>query len=167
MKNPKLEDQLTIYCNTHPKRIKDKTLGDNFLKQSIYHYSQVLYQSHNCDPYMITITFPAKKPPRNIPQEWKQAVDFLQQFMQHTQSKHIIVGGILAVEPHKNTTLKNPKGKNTKAGAPHFHMVVWFCHDFLNAYPDHISFDLLLKGCFSKVSKLKTRVDILKAAYIY
>ena len=39
----------------------------------------------------------------------------------------------ISVEPHKNSNLSSQKGKNRKAGAPHFDMVLWVAHKFLNS----------------------------------
>ena len=62
------------------------------------------------------------------------------------------------------SSLKNKRGKNTKKGSPHFHLVVRLCHQFLNTHFEKMGYALLLLGFFSKVSLLKTLIDVLKAA---
>ena len=58
-------------------------------------------------------------------------LDSLLNNLEKTLSEHfLVVGAIIAVEPHKNSSLHSKRGKNTKAGSPHFHLVVWLCHQF-------------------------------------
>lgn len=160
----KIDDSaLQLFCNTRSKNYRHKGQQDLF-KQSIYNFSQVLKEDYNCQPYFITVTFPIDKHQRDIEREWTQAGFFIEQFKETLSKHYLVVGGIIAVEPHKNSTLKSKKGKNTKAGSPHFHIVVWLCHQFLNPHLEKMGFALLLSGSFSKISLLASRIDVLKAS---
>ena len=156
------ETALQLYCNTRSKNYRHKGQHDIF-KQTIYNFSQVLKEDYNCQPYFITVTFPIDKYQRDIEREWSQAGIFIEQFKETLSKNYLVVGGIIAVEPHKNSTLKSKRGKNSKAGSPHFHIVVWLCHQFLNPHLEKMGFALLLAGSFSKISFLPSRIDTLKA----
>lgn len=157
------KESLQNYCNTRYKNYKYKGKQDIF-KQTIYNFDQVFKNQHNCQAYFITVTFPIEKNNRNIAREWTQAGQFIENFKILICKNYLVVGGIIALEPHKNTSLKSTRGKNTKAGSPHFHMVLWLCHQFINPHLDNMGYDLLEYGSFSKISLLSNRMDVLKAA---
>ena len=71
-------------------------------------------------------------------------------------------GGVIAVEAHKNSTLKSSRGKNTKAGRPHIHMLLWFCHQFLNPSMEKLQLAIELQGGITRLEKLETWNDVLK-----
>lgn len=158
-----MDKDLQLYCNTRSKnyRFKDRR---NLFNQTIYNYSQVLQKEHNCETYFITVTFPIDKNNRNIEKEWTNAGLFIEDFKKRLSKYYLVVGGILSVEPHKNTSLTSKRGKDTKAGSPHFHMVVWLCHQFLNPHIDRMGYALLLNGSFTKITPLINRMDVLKAS---
>lgn len=62
--------------------------------------------------------------------QWKKAVEFIEEMKFNISKKYLIIAGVIAVEPHKNTTNKSKTGTNTKAGTSHFHMVVSIAHSF-------------------------------------
>lgn len=59
------ESALQLFCNTRSKNYRHKG-QQNLFKQTVYHYSQLVKESHNCQPYFITVTFPIDKEQRNI-----------------------------------------------------------------------------------------------------
>ena len=99
------ETALQLYCNTRSKNYRHKGQHDIF-KQTIYNFSQVLKEDYNCQPYFITVTFPIDKYQRDIEREWSQAGIFIEQFKETLSKNYLVVGGIIAVEPHKNRESK-------------------------------------------------------------
>lgn len=105
----------------------------------------------------------SKNPTReSLAQEWIDARKFIDLFKKIVSKQFLIVGGIVSVEPHKNSSLKKKGSKNTKAGKPHFHMVLWFCHEFLNPSIEKLKLLLLQLGTNSQIKKLETNLDVLK-----
>ena len=164
-------DQITTYndsllqtfCNTHSKNPRSARIEQDIYKQTVWNMAARLQNDCNCTPIFITITFPLKKVNRDLKKEWSDAGDFIENFKKTISNLYLIVGGVISVEPHKNNSLKSKKGKNTKAGAPHFHMVLWVAHKFLNPDQQVLSQYLLESGTYSKVKYLDKPVDTLKA----
>ena len=157
------ESLLQKFCSTHSKNPRSKRIEQDFYKQTVYNMAATLDLDFNCTPVFITITFPIQRINRDIKREWTEAGQFIENFKNKISTHHLIVGGVISVEPHKNNDLKSKRGKNTKAGAPHFHMVLWVTHKFLNPDQQKLSQYLLESGTYSKVSYLKTYMDTLKA----
>jgi len=54
------ESAVELFCNTRSKNYRHKGQQDLF-KQTVYNFSQVLKEEHNCQPFFITVTFPIDK----------------------------------------------------------------------------------------------------------
>lgn len=156
-------DLIEKFCNTHSKRTRSNSIQHNIFKQTVYNMAETLDKDFNCTPLFITVTFPVQAEQRDLKREWFMVADFIPQLKKRISQDHLIVGGIISVEPHKNTSLKNQKGKNTKAGAPHFHMVLWVCHKFLNPEIQKLSQYLSEAGTYTKISVLNSYTDTMKA----
>lgn len=118
-------------------------------------------QEHNCSSYTFTITFPKGL---SLADEWRQIPIFLEEFKAKLSQQYLCVGGIIAVEPHRNTSLTHPNtGRNTKAGRPHIHMVLWFMHDFLNPSLQKMAFIFDEIGYNSRIKKLLTPLDVVRS----
>lgn len=157
------ETLIQKFCNTHSKKARSNNIQHNIYKQTVYNMAQNLEKDYNCTPLFITVTFPIFEGKRNLRGEWVAAAEFITQFKNIISQKHLIVGGIISVEPHKNTSLKKKQGKNTKAGAPHFHMVLWMCHKFLNPETQKLSQYLTEAGTYTKLTYLNSYTDTLRA----
>ena len=72
------------------------------------------------------------------------------------------MGAVIALEPHKNSDLKSKRGKNTKAGQPHIHMVFWLYNPFLNPSIHFFSLILLNQHVNVKIVELKSSNDFVK-----
>lgn len=156
------ESLIQQFCNTHSKKARSREIKHNIFKQTVFNMAQTLEKDYNCAPLFMTVTFPVFPGKRDLRGEWIAAADFIQQFKKRISQDHLIVGGIISVEPHKNSTLKNKKAKNTKAGGPHFHMVLWVCHKFINPEPQKLSQYMTEAGTYTTISYLKSYTDVLK-----
>jgi hypothetical protein len=57
------------FCNQRSKHYRYK--GERHIfKQTIYNYTIVLREEHNCEPCFITVTFAIDKENRHIEKEW-------------------------------------------------------------------------------------------------
>lgn len=149
------------YCNRNEKRLKVTKNPNSYLRQTLYLLNPLLSKQHNAQAYFLTITFP--KANTHLIHQWKLAVQSLQEIKKEISKQYLVVAGIISIEPHKNTTLKNKKGTNTKAGSPHFHAVLWITHDFLNPDMVFLRTYFNFKKLIVKINKLKTDVDAMKA----
>jgi hypothetical protein len=154
------KELLTEYCNTREKKFRTKDINYDTLRQTLYSVSDIFKNDFNCIPYFITVTFPKKQ---NLEDEWIYAGEFIDNFKQKIPEFFLVVGGIIAVEPHKNSSLKKKNSKNTKAGRPHFHMVLWFCHPFFNPSMEKLKLAMLKLGTITQIKKLETNLDVLKS----
>ena len=156
-------NQLDAFCGTHSKRPRYKNVNMDVFKQTVFNMAAVLQDQYNCSPLFLTVTFPFNKNNRQLQKEWESAALFIEGFKKRISQDHLVVGGVIAVEPHKNTSLKTRKGKDRKAGAPHFHMVLWVTHKFINPGKEQLSQLLLQAGTYSKIDYLESHLDTLKA----
>ena len=159
--NKNYKSLLDQYCNTHHSIPRVSENPESFLRQSLYLINPNLTERHNAYPYFITITFPKSKEPLHL--QWKIAIEHIERLKKQISNHYLIIAGIIAIEPHKNTTLKYKKGKNTKAGAPHFHMVLWLSHEFLNPSINQMRTDFHRSKLMVKINRLNTDLDVIKA----
>ena len=95
-----------------------------------------------------------------LKQEWQHGESFVREFKVKLSRHYMVVGGMIAVETHKNTNLKKKTGKNTRAGRFHFHMVIWFCRQFLNRSAQKLQ--LALELAITRAERLKDNKHLLK-----
>ena len=94
--------------------------------------------------------------------EWKAMPHFIENLKRGASKNYMIAGGFIAMEPHRNTTLYSKRGKNTKAGRPHIHMVLWFYNHFMMPDVNFFTFDLQALGLNVKAEDCETHLDTLK-----
>jgi hypothetical protein len=97
-----------------------------------------------------------------LEEQWEEAFEQLEVIKDALGNEYLVAGGIFSVEPHKNTTNKSKKGKNTKAGKPHFHAVIWFYHQFSNPSIQKLKLKLADKGISTRADDLDTPLDEVK-----
>lgn len=157
-------NELLVYCNKHEKRIRLKNENSQRVKdpntQIYFSINDILTKDYNCQPFFFTLTF---KQDHSLEQQWQHAANIIQLMQETLQKEFLIVGGIISLEPHKNSTLKNKKRKNYRAGMPHAHAVIWFFHMFLNPSIQKLKLKLFNLGVAAKINELKTNLDTTKA----
>jgi hypothetical protein len=159
-----LKDNLDLFCNTREKTYKIRNHAINYInpyRQMIYNVNQIVQEKHNAFAISITITFPRL---RTIEEEWTLAGKFINNFKERLSRYYPVIAGIIAVEPHKNSTLKSKRGKNTKAGRPHFHAILWIAHAFICPPIAELKQSLILDGTLSRIKKIETDVEIVKTS---
>ena len=154
-----IKGTLEQYCNTRSKHYRTKDPYGSRLKQALYRTAHIMDEDFNSEPYWLTITFPNMG---TLEEEWFRAKSFIDDFKRKLSQYYMVVGGIIAVEAHKNSTLKKKTGKNTKAGRPHFHLLLWFTHQFLNPSALKIQFSLELEGKIARIKILKNNKEVLE-----
>ena len=117
--------------------------------------------NYNTKVLFLTVTFPQKS---GLEEEWRHTKGFIENFKRFALKQLLVVGGILAVEAHKNSTLKSQKGKNTKAGRPLLHMQIWLANQSLNPHIHKLQLMLELGGTVARIKQLKTPAEVLKTA---
>ena len=157
-----IKERLAVLCSTRPKTFRAKDTSYDRLRKAINQCNRVLQDEHNCKTLFITTTFP---PEVDLEDDWKQIGSFIEEFKRYVSKHYLIVGGVIAVEPHRNSSLTAPKGKgkNTKAGRPHLHMILWLTHEFLS--PGLAYLDLALDdwGYNTRIKELKGHTDVIKS----
>ena len=154
-----LKTKLAKYCRTRSKDPRTRNEFHNAMKRAFYDLAEVMTTGFDSDPYLWTLTFPKKD---TLEDEWEAMSDFIKQFKIEVSKHFLVVGGIISVEAHKNTTLKKKGGKNTKAGRPHVHMLLWFCHEFLNPSLQKLQLALQLSGTLCGKKALDKCHDVLR-----
>ena len=155
-----LKGFLVNYCNKRTKQHKTKDPFYDTYRQNYYIIGQVFETDFNAEAFSFAVTFPQKA---TLEEEWKHTKDFIVNFKIYVSKNFMVLGGVIAVEAHKNSTLKSSRGKNTKAGRPHIHMILWFAHQFLNPSMHKLKLTLELQGTISRVKRLKEPTDVFKA----
>ena len=117
-----LKGFLGDYCNKREKQHKTKDLFYDSYRQNYYIVGQIFETDFNAEAFFFTVTFPQRA---TLEEEWQHAKLFIEDFKLFVSKHFMVLGGVIAVEAHKNSTLKSARGKNTKAGLPHFHMILW------------------------------------------
>lgn len=153
------KEVLKTYCNTHAKRPRPS--HGNTFRQRMSLTDDYLREKHNCIPYLITLTFPKTL---NLRHEWWLAGQRISCFKKYVSQYFFVVGGLVVVEPHKNSTLKKKNGKNTKAGRPHFHMILWVAHPELTYSINGLREFFLQEKILAKMNLLSTNADVVNAA---
>lgn len=153
---------LSILAKKRYKRRVQATDTPSTRGKPFYVLDTFLRQEHNCQPYFLTITFPTSTLP--MLEEWASMEQFLQDFVQTISKRYLCVAGIIAVEPHRNTEAHSRRGKNTKAGRPHIHAVLWFMHEFLKPDVQYIDFVYSTAGINMKIQRLKKPSDLVASA---
>lgn len=125
---------LRAYCS---RREKDMRKVGVAKRRGIYDVAALLSERHNCTAYFVTLTWPRHE--GSLEAEWASTARFFDWVKGELSQYCLVVGGLISLEAHKNTTTKAKRGKNTKAGRPHAHMVLWLCHEFLNPSRAEIS----------------------------
>lgn len=159
--SPQAEILLTTFCNSREKGRKKAKIDSPAINARIYALDFQLRHNHDCVPYFFTLTFPESD--LFLWQEWAHMPEFTEQLLKALSQNYLIAGGFLAFEPHKNSSLKSKRGKNTRAGRPHIHMCLWFYHTFLTPHIELLSF-ALQRGNFNiKTKKCNTYQDCVMA----
>ena len=155
-----IKDRLAVLCNTRPKTFRTKDIFYDKLRKDISALDSTLQNDHNCKALALTITLPQQT---ELELQWRLVGPFVDRFKRCVANYYLIVGGIIALEPHRNSSLTTPKGKNTRAGRPHLHMILWITHEFLNPAINQLDFALEEGGLNARVKPLKAPIDIVKA----
>ncbi len=79
-------------------------------RQTFYVLSNIFRNDFNCTFYFFPITF--KKTHLDLQTEWKKAIIFIENFKKELSKHFLVIGKIILIEPHKNTTLISKKNKN-------------------------------------------------------
>lgn len=167
-------EAMASYCNTREKRVRlqkfnDDSSFDRVSTQTIiYGLDFQLREEHDCVPYFITITFPRRSQDVSLEEEWREMPKVVEFIMKHISKSFLVAGGIISLEPHKNTTLKDskakPRGKNTKAGRPHIHMNLWLYNTFLSPKVQMIAIGFQKMGWNVKLRKSIKHEDVVKSS---
>ena len=155
-------------CQTRPRSFRNPSPHSSLLNAALYALDFKLSDSHNATSFFFTISF---KTVSTIPDDWHSMISFIHTLKNEISRNYLVAGGFIGIEPHRNTTLFKKTGKNTRAGKPHLHMVLWFYNDFLspdiNYFLEIIDFhkiQLQKTGLNVKMKRCKTHLDTLKAS---
>lgn len=109
-----IKQTLATYCNTPSKRSRSKNPAHTKQKQIVFSVAGLMDTDFNWEPYFWRLTFPLAD---SLEEELHQVADFIKEIASHAclSKEYMVVGGIISVEAHKNSTLKKKTGKNTKA----------------------------------------------------
>lgn len=154
VESKRVKSDLDRYCGRRAK--KGKTWWRNGFDQ----VSALMSEEHNCTPYYFTLTWPAFA--GCLEDEWSKVADEFSKIKIELSKRCLIGGGIISLEAHKNTTLKSKRGKNTKAGRPHVHMLLWLYHDFLNPSEVFITCAFEDAGMHCTLKRLRSYNDTSK-----
>lgn len=155
-KDEKFEKNLAIYID----RWTAHSTKNSFINQSVYVIAQALYEKHNCDAYFITLTMPQTD---ILIKQWNTLDTILTQLIKELNEQFLIAGAVISIEIHKNTSKASHRGKNSKSGYPHIHMVIWTYHNFLNPTINDLRIFFIRKKFDTNVKELKKTVDVKKA----
>lgn len=155
------KNDLIEYSKKHKKRTRVTKNPGTQIRQTLYLISPIMKANYNAKPYFLTITFKESKKP--ILQQWNEAVSWMESFKKEISKHFMIVGAIISIEPHTDSSLQSKRGKNTKSGMPHFHAVIWISHEFLNPEIEMLKLSFIKNNVFAKISKLKYDIDAIKA----
>lgn len=144
-----IKDFLAEYCNKRSKRFSIKDPFYNGFRQNLYSVAEVFEKDFNTEAYFLTVTFPQMG---TLEEEWEYARRFIENFKSGLSRVYMVIGGVIAVEAHKNSTLKKKTGKKTKAGRPHFHMLLWFANQFLNPSMHKLRLCMGSAGTMSRIT---------------
>lgn len=155
-----IESNIQDLANKREPIIKNTKIDGPAPNALLYSLDFELREKHNATPYFFTITSSTTE---TLEQEWSSMKLFLEALKVMFTRKHFILGGFLATEMHKNSSLKSKRGKNLRSGRPHMHLLLWFHHTFLGDKVEFLSFVLQEMRLNVKVNICKYYTDTVKA----